>query len=159
MKDPVKKRVGEGWSWVWGDWRSPPFPYLEDRPWTPHVVDGKLCFVACDTADIEDTTDHQIFKDAQWCVVWGDKIGSWFDDVTNLSEYKGHPIYLARSRNDDNYEYQVIWDDKASQSFNRQISFLIKDGTVFIRPFSQSGNSDADEVPAEWAPIDGRGSR
>ena len=91
---------GDLWRWKWGEWTSPAFPYLEERPWTPIVVAGRLCFAA-----------HR--EDLGWCVVWGDEIGRWYDDVYDIAEVRGAPIYIAR----DGADFFLVWDGRESQRF------------------------------------------
>src|SRR5438552_907739 len=76
----IKK--GEKWHWLWGDWLSPGFTYLENRPWTLLVIGGKLCF--------------SVKENDKWFVVWGDQPGKIYDDVYDTKAFSDKPLYIAR---------------------------------------------------------------
>ena len=128
---------GELWRWKWGDWTSPAFPYLEERPWTPVVVAERLCFTA-----------HR--EDLGWCVVWGDEIGRWYDDVYDIAELSGVPIYIAR----DDTDYFLAWGRRTSQRFPHQITYTLDQGSVQIQEFSPVLGRTGAVIAARWSPAD-----
>ena len=79
---PQKIEIDQRWHWQWGDWLSGGFEELEERPWTPLVIDNKLCFVA--------------FEKDKRLVVWGDNQGKDYDDVYDTINFKDTPLYIAR---------------------------------------------------------------
>ncbi len=143
---PIKVQNGDLWSWRWSDWISPAFPHLEQRPWTPLTIAGRLCFVAADTAITDGSADPPTFDTARWCVVWGEDRGPWFDDVSNLGEYRDRPIYLARERG----LYAVVWGDRKSQPFDHQIGFEVGLGGITIRAFDPRRGLRGPAAQADW---------
>ncbi len=154
MRDePIKTRTGELWSWTWGAWISPAFPYLEERPWTPVAIAGRLCFVASDTAALNDLVDPRACDEARWCVVWGEDRGPWFDEVSSLGEYHDRPIYLAHERSGGQRLYAVVWGDRKSQPFDHQIGFEVGLGGITIRAFDPHLGLTGPAVRADWQSI------
>ena len=151
--DFVKVRSGDLWSWRWRGWTSPAFPYLEDRPWTPTVIGGQPCFVAANNALLDEPSRHTPLLGAKWCIVWGDRRGPWFEDVSNLSDFGGRPIYIARESNGTASLYVVVWGDKRSQDFGHQIVYEIAGNVVMVRRFDPRGSVTATAECAIWQDI------
>lgn len=146
----VKVRSGDQWSWQWRDWTSPAFPYLEDRPWTPTVIGGRPCFVACNNPHLNDPDRHVPFLGEKWCVVWGDRRGPWFDDVSNLADLGGRPIYIARESNGTAPLYVLVWGARRSQDFGYQIAYEIAGDVVMVRRFDLRGGIADSAECAVW---------
>lgn len=134
-------------AWTCDEWRSKAFPYLEERPWTPIVIAGTTCFVASDTADID---DPDAFASARWCVVWGNTRGPWFDDVANLQDHEQAPLYLARRLGP---AYHAVWGTRISQPFDHQVSLCPVPGGVTATPLGQGSASGRGTI-LTWHPLD-----
>lgn len=131
-KSLEKIRVGEAWTWRWGDWSSSSHEYLEERPWTPRLVANQLCFAARD-GDI-------------WRVVWQDRVGAAYDDVYDIEEHEGLPLYSARSGD----QFLVVLGDRESQRFPSPILKKICDGQLLLlRHPSEPGEPG---VEPRWQP-------
>jgi hypothetical protein len=115
--------------WQWGDIASAPYAELEDRPWTPQIINNGLCFVASNAK--------------QRCVVWGDHEGEWFDDVHGLMEDKNVPIYIARNA----LTYFVVRGQERSQPFEFQISFEVEDGGTAVYRFDTRYGIKPNDTP------------
>lgn len=150
MADWRRERDGEKWHWAWRGWRSPPFAFLEDRAWTPCVIEDKLCFVASNIDHDAPNDDSKTFDRAKWCVVWGDETGPWFDDVSGVCAYRGRPIYIARS---GIASYFLVWNQQASQPFDHQIRFIIDDKSVTIQKFDPEGSTAVSPTAPVWHPL------
>lgn len=151
--DPIKIRSGDLWCWKWRHWTSPGFAYLEDRPWTPLPIAGRLCFVASDRWNLDESSELNVFEQAKWCVVWGDEIGPWFDDVSNLCEYRGQPIYVVRQGQTSAARYAVVWGHCKSQMFAGQIAYEAAGDAVFIRRFDPRKGAVGPRIAATWQNI------
>ena len=143
-----KVRQDAGYSWSLGNWRSAPFPYLEERPWTPRVIGGRPCFVACDTADLD---AEGAFGRACWCVVWGERAGPWFDDVGRLEAFRDRPLYIARCDGPAGPLYHAVWDEAISQGYNHQISLVLGPDGVAALPLRARAGGPAE--PLNWRPL------
>jgi len=114
------------------------------------VIAGRLCFVACDTPDVDGEIGLERFRAANWCVVWGDAAGPWFDDVHGLTEFKGQPVYIARAKAKSDYEYCVVWGNRRSQGFPFQISCRIENDRIHISRFDTRRTTPEDEIEVQW---------
>jgi len=105
--------------WSWGNWISSEFDYLEERPWTPQVIDSQLCF----SAKIG----------TQWIIAWGNNTSPKYDDAYDITNYMNKPLYIARNQN----KYFLIWGDKESEQYEEQITFRIIDSKPEIYLFNE----------------------
>lgn len=103
--------------WKYGNYLSSPYLTLEERSWSPIFIGDVICFVAGDGK--------------QNCIVWKDKEGCWFDDVYDLSDDQGVPLYIARN----NTEYSVIRGTKKSEVFPFQITYKATERGIAILRF------------------------
>lgn len=142
-EEPRKIRDGALWAWQWNGWISVSFAFLEERPWSPIIVEDRLCFVACDC----DPEDPEQFETAKWCVVWGDRRSDWFDDVANLSEHDGVPVFIARKMVGETPIYLLVRFGAVSQAFDAQITYIRSGGQLMIRPFHPTGGTAASIKP------------
>lgn len=111
-------KVNGQWRWIWGDWSSKPYSYLEIRPWSPQIIGGELCFSA--------------FDGNSWRVVWGDREGPPLDDAFDILEYENEPIYIAKQ---ESYYFLIRGNIYRTQRFNRQITFRIGIDDIEIASF------------------------
>lgn len=109
-----KERTGRGFCWVWGDFRSQGFEDLEERPWTPAVIGGKLCFSAREKG--------------KWRVVWGGRAGRLYDDAYDTTEFEGKPLYVAW----EGRECFLVLDDQESQPFAFQVAYQVENGKLWV---------------------------
>ena len=115
--------VADKWQWVWRYWRSLTYDELEERPWTPFVLNGELCFTAR--------------ENGKWFVVVGHSNGKKYDDVFDTVEYQSKPLYVAR----ENSEWLLVLGNNESQRFTQQINFKIHNGEVLIKLYISAENS------------------
>jgi hypothetical protein len=129
-----REKVGSKWRWVWENWQSAPFDELEERPWTPFVIDGRLCFSARDKG--------------QWHVIFGDEVSPAYDDAFGTMEWQSLPLYIACLGGD----WFVVWGSKRSQTFRFQINFTTTDTAVLIKPFQQPNiDGGSNSIEAQWS--------
>ncbi|MBW8639359.1 hypothetical protein K1W69_19350 [Hoeflea sp. WL0058] len=155
MFDFEKFESPKGWHWRWGEWISPAFPYLEARPWTPLLIGGRLCFSASTNAS-HNLPDEEFVSDPEekWCVVWGDEAGPMFKDVLDTTELDGRPLYIAVRSTATGYQYHIVWHDKISQGFDRQITFRVEEGRPLIYLFHSASGGAGTPIEPEWSNID-----
>lgn len=148
---PEKIRDGEAWRWLWKGWRSAPFAYLEQRPWTPIVIGGRLCFTVSNLPMDDDVADTPEQKAARkWAAVWGDAAGPWFDDVARVVDIRGRPAYRAVLSEGDTHRYVAVWGDQRSQDFEEQIAIVERDGAPMIQRFDPRRGPVGPDIAPEW---------
>lgn len=131
--DWFKIADGGKYRWQWRGWTSAAFAYLEERPWTPLVIADRLCFTA--------------EEGGQWCVVWGDAIGPWYDDVADTSELAGQPVYVARVGS----EWFVVWGAKHSGRFQHQIRYKLDGDNIAIYGFDTERGTVGSSLDPHWS--------
>jgi hypothetical protein len=145
-----KVRRSAGFCWIRGAWSSAPYPCLEQRPWTPRLIGGVPCFVACDTADLD---AEGAFHRAKWCVVWDREAGPWFDDVGRLESYRDRPLYSVRADGPDGPRYHAILGASISQGFRHQIALDLRTEAVYARPLGTTPRPGDSGERLTWSPL------
>jgi hypothetical protein len=135
MGAPIQLKDDAGWRWSWNGWLSAPHEFLEVRPWTPIVVENKLCFCARDGD--------------RWSVSCGDHLGPPLDDAYDLTECAGKHLYIARSRT----AYFLVWGQLRTRDFDHQITYRINDYLPEVLKFSSWRASADPPLPADWRPL------
>jgi len=133
MSDWIKIKENGKEVWKWNNYISNPHEFLEERPWTPLVIDNQLCFSAV--------------NNKKWKVVWGEYEYKEFEDVYDTDEYKNKPVYIARN----NSTYYIVHGEKISQGFNYQITFRIENENLKLYRWDTFPKSDA--LIIEWYKI------
>ena len=118
-----KIEVDGKWHWVFKNWTSKGYEYLEERPWTPQIIDAKLCFSAK--------------ENNKWKIIWGDKDGQEYDDVFDLVEFKQTPLYVARDQN----LWFLVRGEQESKKFPFQITYRIEKSKIEIHQFQSKEDS------------------
>lgn len=135
MGDPLQLKDETGWRWSWNGWLSAPHEFLEVRPWTPIVIDNQLCFCARDGD--------------RWSVSWGERAGPALDDVYDLTECGGKPLYIARSAK----SYFLVWGELRKRGFEYQITYRIRNSTPYVVRFHSWKPSTDPSPPADRQPL------
>lgn len=105
--------------WQWKGYISVAFTELEDRRWTPLIIDSRLCFIAS--------------NGKQRCIVWGDSEGEWFDDTYDLKAHHNKPLYIARRKRN----WTVIFGKIHSNFYPFQITYLLYEDGIAIVNFEK----------------------
>jgi hypothetical protein len=116
-----KIQINDQWHWQFGNLISKGYPYLEERPWTPQIIDGKLCFSV--------RLDNN-----KWKVIWGEEDGREYDDVFGITDFKQNPLYVARNQD----EWFLVHDKQESQRYPFQITYQATNDKILICRFGHS---------------------
>lgn len=112
---------GSRYRWRWGDWTSSAHEFLECRPWTPRVIDGRLCFSAR--------------NGQKWQIVLGDSVGRPYDDAYDIEDYQGRPLYIAR----DGHLWLLVHGTLESTRYPFQVTYQIRGTTLEVQRFKHFG--------------------
>ena len=148
----IKIKRGDKWAWRFGDWESIAFPYLEDRPWTPILVADTPCFIASNSPHIDDGPGQSVGQ--QWCVVFGDEPGRWFEDVTNLSSCRGLPVYTAMKGTYPACKHHIVHGAQISQAFDEPVSYVDVEGKLSGMRFSPRHGKIGPPIELKWSAVD-----